>query len=85
MPHAMNVTGTSSGMGAFASASAGLSRAGARFDAAATRMTTAAVDGDDDLVGASVDLHVARADMQAQIAVVHAVDEMTGTLIDTLA
>lgn len=77
----MNVTGA----GAFASASAGLARASARFDAAATRMTTAAVDDDGDLVGASIDQHLARADVQAQIAVVHAVDEMTGTLIDTFA
>jgi len=54
-----------------------------RFDETASRLAVTAPG--DDLAGDLVGLKVAKYGVQANVAVVQAADEMTGTLLDILA
>lgn len=63
-------------------AAAGLMDAASRFDASARRMATAPLDN---LVEESVKQIQAKADFEANAAVVRATDEMMGTLLDITA
>lgn len=63
-------------------ASAGLMAAASRFDASARRTAEAPLD---DLAGEIVERISAEVSFKANAQVIRAADEMTGTLLDTLA
>jgi len=68
-------------MDAFSIATAGLTRATDRFTASASRM----VGPDPDYAREVVEQVQAKTDFKANLAVIKAADEMTGTLLDMLA
>jgi hypothetical protein len=70
-------------MDAISTAAAGLTAAADRFGQAAAHV--AAPQGDGDFTSAVVDTVQAGVAFKADVAVIRAADEMTGTLLDILA
>lgn len=67
---------------ALSSAVSGIASATARFEASAARTARAPLD---DLAGETVERMTASTELKANVAVLRAADEMTGTLLDMLA